>query len=699
MSTVQGRPLLDWARLAAAVLVAAIHIGPLGGLWPTGDFLLTRALARLAVPYFFMLSGQFLARKSWRIGAFCRRTALLYAAAVLLYLPLNFYAGAFGPQGFSALQWLQKLLLTGTFYHLWYLPAALLGAAVAKHLARLRPKAALALAGLLYLVGLGGDSWNGLVAGAFAPAGAFYEALLPLLGGYTRCGLFFAPLFFLLGGLAKPLSLRRGGPLFAAALAGLCAEALWLRSLGSPRHDSMYLLLPLCAWLLFGLLLGRNAGRCTAASELAALFYLLHPLCIVLVRGLARLLGAWELLVAPPLNHFAAVCLLTFALAAVLRRLRGQTPGPTARAWRQIDLAALGRNLQAVKARLGPGCAVCAVVKADAYGHGAATVSRFLQRRGVRHFAVASLAEGIALRRAGIFGQIIVLGWTDPAQSRLAARWRLCQTVADEAHARALSAAGQRLDVQLALDTGMHRLGFCSRDTAALLRAFDLPGLRVRGVFSHLCTADSLAAQDVEFALCQQQAFFEALEQLHAAGCRPRQTHLQASYGLLNMPAAPCTMARVGIALYGVYSDDAPVQAPLDVWPALSLKARVTSVRRLAPGEGAGYGRAFTAARPTLLAAVSIGYADGLPRDYGLRGGQALVRGVAVPVAGRLCMDQLLLDVTGCAGVQPGDVVTLIGRDGAACITAQQAAAWCGTITNELLARLSPRLGLLYQGR
>lgn len=686
-------PALDCFRLVAAIAVAAIHTSPLQSLSPQADTWLCRVLARLAVPFFFMITGYFLAQKGWRgTGRFLKRTAFLYGAAVLLYLPLNWYAG-----GFGFAEGAQKLLLTGTFYHLWYLPAVLLGVPLARLLCRPGLRIGLPVAAALYLVGLAGDSWYGIAAG-LPWLKAPLDAVLWLGGGYTRNGLFFAPLFILLGAAARPVKARWAVPGLVAALAAMSGEAALLRGVGSPKHDSMYLLLPVCAVCLFGLLLGQNRGRRQRAAQTAGLVYILHPWCIVLVRGAAKALRCTPLLVENSLVHFAAVTALSLAVSAALAALQPRRPDPTARAWRQIDLTALVHNAALLKRQLARGCGLMAVVKADGYGHGAAGVARALQKQGVRHFAVASLAEGVALRKRGVRGEILVLGYTPPWEAPVLARWRISQTLVSEEYALALAATGCKLHAHLALDSGMHRLGLPTGDTAAALRVFDLPGLKIRGVFSHLCVADSLQPADVQYTLGQAKNFYSAVERLRAAGRDPGLVHLQASYGVLNLPPQPCGLARVGIALYGAYSENAPVQRRLELWPALALKARVAQVRTLLSGESAGYGLAFTAARPTRLAVVSIGYADGLPRDLADRGGQVLVRGRRVPVVGRLCMDQLLADVTEVEGAAADDQVTLIGRDGAEEIRAEELAEVCGTITNELLAGLSSRLGLVYQG-
>ena len=367
----------------------------------------------------------------------------------------------------------------------------------------------------------------------------------------------------------------------------------------------------------------------------------------------------------------------------------------TTRAWREVDLEAVAHNAACLQKRMGPGCRLMAVVKADAYGHGAGPVARYLERRGVAAFAVACLAEGISLRRRGVGGLILILGYTPLEAAEELARWRLTQCVADEAHGRALSAAGVPLEVHLALDTGMHRLGIPAEDHEAIARTRALPNLRFTGTFSHLCVSDSSRPEDQAFTQSQLDRFYGAVARMAAAGLDPGAVHIQASYGILNLPPQPCAWARAGIALYGVYSreEDRPTVDPLR--PALSLRARVAALRTVPAGEGAGYGLAFRAVEDTKLAVVTVGYADGLPRMLAQAGGEILIRGVRCPMAGRMCMDQLLVDVTGVPQTVPGDVVTLIGRDGGAEIRAEEVATRCGTITNELLSRLGARLPIL----
>lgn len=625
-------PTLDLFRLAAVLLVVMNHTSPLADVSAMADFWLTRVLARVAVPFFLMTTGYFLSRNHWAgVGRQLKKLCLLYGVCILLYLPVNLYAGSFtGPADV-----LRKLLVDGTFYHLWYFPATILGIVIARWLSRLGLRVALPVAALLYLIGLGGDSYYGLVS-QIPLLRTLYDGIFTLCG-YTRNGLFFAPLFLLLGAAGRRWNQKLSLAGFFLSLAAMSAEGLWLHRMDVQRHDSMYLALPLCIVCLFSLLLGGNKGESRKVREFSTAMYVLHPLCIVLVRGAAKLLGLGEMLIENSVLHFIVVLALSALLSApCLLRLQ-KKPSPTARAWREVDLAALGHNAQVLRNTLAPGTELMAVVKAEAYGHGGAVTARTLQRAGVRAFAVACLAEGIALRKAGILAE----------------------------------------------------------NRKEILEAFRLPNLVVDGVFSHLYVSDSLEAEDVAYTQEQLTLFYDTVAWLRTAGYDPGKVHIQSSYGLWNLPAQPCDYVRAGIALYGVRSDDAPVQRSLDLRPVLSLRARVASIRTVQAGESAGYGRVFQAEQETKLAVVTIGYADGLPRDLPQRGGQVLIQGRRCPMVGWMCMDQLLVDVSDLSEVAPGDTVTIIGRDGGQVIRAEELAACCGTITNELLSRLGMRLPIV----
>lgn len=366
---------------------------------------------------------------------------------------------------------------------------------------------------------------------------------------------------------------------------------------------------------------------------------------------------------------------------------------PTGRAWIELDRAALLHNADALRARLPPGCRLMPAVKANAYGHGAVWAARELNRAGINAFCVATLSEGIELREHSVAGEILVLGYTHPPQFPLLRRYGLTQAVPDRAFAEALNAGGGETLAQVAIDTGMHRLGLPWDDLAQLTAVLSLPNLRVTGAFTHLCADTTLSPGDAAFTKEQGTRFFHAVTRLKKRGYSLPAVHLLASYGLLNYPELGGDCARVGIALYGVLSGKHDhVKFPVDLRPVLSLKARVAQVRELQKGEGAGYDLQFTAKRQSRIAVLSIGYADGLPRSLSCGVGSVMLHGRKAPIVGRVCMDQTLADVTGIPGVCPGDEAVLIGSSGGREITACEAAEQAGTISNEILSRLGGRL-------
>lgn len=709
MTGEKGYTGIDGFRLIAAALVVAIHTSPLLLWGETADFVLTGVIARIAVSFFFMTSGFFLfagrGGERERLKSLLGKTAKIYGLAMLFYLPLNVYTGYFST-GPLLPTLLRDVLIDGTVYHLWYLPAAMAGAAIAWGLLRRGGfRLAFPVALVLYAAGLLGDSYYGLAQG-LPPLAWLYDRLFEVCD-YTRNGLFFAPLFFVMGGwFARRRPERGTGVLhfcaFLLALAAMVAEGLLLRSLGMPRHDSMYVLLPVCLFFLFSWLSGLRGRRMPLVRTAALLVYILHPMVIVAVRFAAKFTGLTALLVDNTFVHFLTVTALSmgaaFALAAAQQAWRRRRPPrqgirPEDRAWLEVDLGALVHNARTLQRRLPEGCELMAVVKAEAYGHGAAVTAACLQDAGVQAFAVATLEEGIALRRAGIRGEVLILGATPAARAWLIRRWRLIQTVVDLPHAQALDAAGVRIRVQLKIDTGMHRLGFAAGDTAAVLAACRLKNLQVCGAYTHLCAADSPVQEDIEFTLRQARAFYALTDQLEKEGIALPKRHLQSSYGLLNYPELRGDYVRAGIALYGCLSryGDHTVMRP-DLCAVLSLKARVTLVRTVRAGESVGYGRAFTAPQDMRLAVVSAGYADGVPSTL-VQGGHVLIHGRCAPLAGRVCMDMLTVDVSEIPDVRPGDIVTLIGEG----LPAAQAADAAGEITNELLSRMGSRLAVKYR--
>lgn len=376
------------------------------------------------------------------------------------------------------------------------------------------------------------------------------------------------------------------------------------------------------------------------------------------------------------------------------KKARNSLPG-TDRAWIEIDLKNLEHNVRQLKSIMPTDCELMAVVKAEAYGHGAFHIATHLQKIGVKAFAVATIDEGIHLRHYGITGEILILGYTCPSRATELRRYNLIQTLIDYDHAIAMDAQGMEIRSHIKIDTGMHRLGFDAADFGKVCNTIMLPHIRVEGMYTHLCVSDGLNDGDIQFTKQQVEKFNGLLRFLSPIGFQRPKIHIQSSYGLLNYPDMNCDYARVGITLYGVYSsaDDKTNRKP-DLRPVLALRSRVISIRVIPAGESVGYGRAFTAQQDTRIAVIPIGYADGVPRNLSCGKGAVLINGHKAPIIGRICMDQLTVDITNIPDVKAGMLATLIGKDGDSEISAVEMAANAGTITNEILSRLGQRLNI-----
>ena len=363
------------------------------------------------------------------------------------------------------------------------------------------------------------------------------------------------------------------------------------------------------------------------------------------------------------------------------------------RAWVEIDLAALTHNVKQLKNLLSPHTQLMAVVKADAYGHGAVAVSQTALSAGASWLGVATIPEGIELREAGIDAPILLLGATNTAQQvKAIAQWHLQPTICTAKQAmifsQVLVSLNQSLPVHAKLDTGMSRLGAPWQEATEFVQLVKgLPNLKLASVYSHLATADSL---DTAVMKEQHDRFKWAIGQIKTAGINPSSWHLANSAAALADPDLHYDLVRVGLATYGLYP--APhLQNVVDLKPVMQVKARVTQVKTIEAGTGVSYGYQFIAQRQTKIAVVGVGYADGIPRNLSNKM-QVLIGGKFVAQVGAVTMDQLMLDVTDIPDLEVGEVVTLLGKDGENQITADDWAATLGTISWEVLCGFKHRL-------
>ena len=398
-------------------------------------------------------------------------------------------------------------------------------------------------------------------------------------------------------------------------------------------------------------------------------------------------------------------------------------PMRCARAWVEIDLTTLANNVKTLRSYLSPKTDLMSVVKADAYGHGAVTVAKVALTSGATWLGVATVPEGIELRQAGIEAPILVMGAVnDPAEVRAIARWHLEPTIVNPKQAlifsETLTADTDRmspqdcpqggLPVHLKLDTGMSRLGFSWQKSVEFARFVkQLTHLEIASVYSHLATADSPNTTTMRL---QHDRFEQAIADLTQAQLRPPRLHLANSAATLADKSLHYDMVRVGLATYGLYpaphlrpetgsdaslnsknSVDGAIAAPSPLRPVLEVKARITHIKDISPGDGVSYSHKFVAPRPMKIAIVGIGYADGVPRLLSNQL-EVVVRGQRVKQIGAITMDQLMLDVSSVPGIQENDVVTLLGTSQDAVLSADRWAELTGTISWEILCGFKHRL-------
>ncbi len=365
----------------------------------------------------------------------------------------------------------------------------------------------------------------------------------------------------------------------------------------------------------------------------------------------------------------------------------------TSRAWIEIDSEKLKENYKKVADFIAPS-KVMAIAKAEAYGHGAEQFCKALNEVGCEAFAVAAPSEAIELRKKGVKGLIFVMGYTMPELAPLICEYDITVSAVSYSHAKAMSETGYPVKMHVAIDTGMNRLGE-KFDSPLLLEEYKLPNIVITGSYSHLAMADSLTPEDKALTDLQVKRFDETVKKIAESGFNAGELHLQASYGIVNKTDNHYSYCRPGLLLFGIKSlETDTVLTDLKLSPVLSARARVASVKEVKKGEIAGYNRHFTAEKDCVIADVSLGYCDFLPRCYFQNGGYILINGKRAKVVD-LCMDQLLADVTD-IDVSQGDIATVIGKDGNEFISAEQVALTCQTISNEIVSRIHSRMGVVY---
>ena len=384
--------------------------------------------------------------------------------------------------------------------------------------------------------------------------------------------------------------------------------------------------------------------------------------------------------------------------------------------WAEISLKAIVKNLQVIRTHIGPRPKILAVVKSNAYGLGAVPIAKTLQKAGVEWFGVTCANEGIELREAGIRKRILVLTGFWPGEEKRLIQNNLTLTVTrvEDVHhleraAKSLNGKSPigkskrgksgRVPFHLKINSGMNRLGISPPEMEAFAVALaDCRHIELEGTFTHFASAEDFTAKQTDD---QEKVFLECLARLRALGVSPGIVHMANSGAICARPSTWVDMVRPGALLYGYYqSFDPPqkgheVKRRLPIEPSLAMRARIITLRDLPPGQGVGYSARFVTERPTRIAVINAGYADGISRLRTNRG-CALVRGQRVPLVGTISMDLTTLDVTDVPGVELGDVVTIYGRDGQDSIVVSDVAAEIGTVTSDLLCALGRRVPRYY---
>lgn len=369
------------------------------------------------------------------------------------------------------------------------------------------------------------------------------------------------------------------------------------------------------------------------------------------------------------------------------------------RCYAEISLEAIRHNIREVKKRLPEGVKLLGVVKANAYGHGAVPVASYLENQ-VDYFATATIEEAVELRENGISAPILILGYVSPSQYGDLVEYDITQTIDSYAQALALEKEAARQNrkakAHLAVDTGMTRIGFqvTEHDADEAAKIADLPHIELEGMFTHFSCADQ---EDKTYCSMQMEKYDKMTALLAERGVTIPLRHICNSAGIMEFDDHRFEMVRSGIITYGIYPSEEVKKERLDLIPALSWKSHVIHVKEVGPGIGVSYGATYVTEKPmTRIATVSAGYADGYPRALSNQG-CVLIHGKKAPIIGRICMDQMMVDVTDIPDVQVEDVVTLVGTDGDETITIEEIANPAARFDYEMLCDISSRVTRVYK--
>ena len=367
--------------------------------------------------------------------------------------------------------------------------------------------------------------------------------------------------------------------------------------------------------------------------------------------------------------------------------------------WAEINLTDLEYNIDRILEKIGDS-ELIGVIKADAYGHGAIKYAQILQKKGCKTFAIATLHEAIQLREAGFKEDIIMLGLVPDMYADTVVKYDIIPAVDDSENVKAFDEEAHRqgkvCKVIIVCDTGMGRIGYQADDIPTAVtdikKINELPNTKIVGIFSHMSTAD---AYDKTYYHGQEEKFNKLCAAIEEAGVRLPMKTLANSASIMELPTVHFDACRAGIILYGLYPSNEVDRKQLDLKPVMSVKANIVHLKEVGVGFSVGYGRKFISERPSKIATLALGYADGYPRPYS-KFGKVIVNGVVCPIAGNICMDQCMVDVTDVPEVHVGDEVIVMGSDGVNEVSADYIAEMTGTINYEITCAFGQRLPKVY---
>lgn len=366
--------------------------------------------------------------------------------------------------------------------------------------------------------------------------------------------------------------------------------------------------------------------------------------------------------------------------------------------WAEINLDNLAHNMKEVKKNTKEGILITAVVKANAYGHGSVKSAETFLNNGADRLAVATLSEAIELRRANIDAPILILGYTPEKQYPLVVEHNITQTIYNYESAKSLSEAASIMDktgiIHLKIDSGMGRLGFLPTDEAIeeIIQISNLPNIKVEGIFTHFATADE---KDKAYTKIQYERFSEIVRKLKIRGVSIPIKHVSNSAAIIDIPEYNLNMVRAGIMIYGFYPSNEVSRDRMDLRPAMTLKAKISNIKRVPKGTGISYGQIFITEKESKIATIPIGYADGFSRLLTSKA-EAFLKEKRVPIVGRICMDQCMLDITDLEDVNIGDEVVLFGYGEEGYPHVDEVAEKLNTINYEIVCMVGRRVPRVY---